>query len=274
MTSIVRFLRKSWAFVRRDFQVESSYKLDFLMTLGGSLLPLVFFYFISKLMAVDAATKLERYGGQFLPFVIIGIAFARYFQLMLRQFSESVRVAQMTGCLETMLSSQTNAIPIVVMSSFYSLISGFVQMSLMLLAAIVAFGVDLRQANIGATIVVFLVSVLPFVAFGVLSAAIIVLIKRGDPVTWLFSMLGALIGGAYFPLSVMPPWMQTIAAIIPITYSLDALRLTMLQGYSLSQVQSQLMLLGVMGALLLPISMLAFGMAVRKGRRDGSLMQY
>lgn len=274
MTWIMMFLRKSWAFVRRDFLIESSYKLDFLMTLGGSLLPLVFFYFISKLMAVDAAAKLSRYGGQFLPFVIVGLAFARYFQLMLRQFSESVRVAQMTGCLETMLSSQTNAIPIVVMSSFYSLLSGFVQMSLMLAAAIVAFGVDLSQANIGAAIVVFLISVLPFIAFGVLSAAIIVVIKRGDPVTWLFSMAGALLGGAYFPLSVMPPWMQKIAAIIPITYSLDALRLTLLQGYSLAQVQSQLMLLGIMGAILLPLSTLAFGMAVRKGRRDGSLMQY
>lgn len=274
MTSIARFLRKSWAFIRRDFQIESSYKLDFLMTLGGSLLPLVLFYFISKLVAVDAASQLSRYGGRFLPFVIVGLAFARYFQLMLRQFSESVRVAQMTGCLETMLSSQTNPIPIVVMSSFYSLISGFVQMALMLLAAVVAFGVDLRQANVGATLVVFAVSVLPFIAFGVLSAAIIVLIKRGDPVTWLFSMLGALLGGAYFPLSVMPPWMQKIAAIIPITYSLDALRLTLLRGYTLAQVRPQLLLLGIMGAILLPLSTLAFGLAVRKGRRDGSLMQY
>lgn len=274
MRSIQRNMRKSGAFIRRDYLIAASYRIDFLMAIAGSLLPLIFFTFLSKLMAVNASADLTRYGGHFLPFVAVGIAFARFFQLALRLFSETMRVAQMTGCLEMMLSSQTNPLPIVFMSSFYSLIWGFVQMLLILGASWMWLGLNLSQANLTAAAVIFALSVLTFIAFGILSSAVIVLIKRGDPVSLIVSSAGALLGGAYFPVDVMPGWLQALSIVVPITYSLDALRLTLLQGYSLEMVWRQAALLGMIALVLLPLSLGAFAWAVRKGRRDGTLMQY
>jgi ABC-2 type transport system permease protein len=86
--------------------------------------------------------------------------------------------------------------------------------------------------------------------------------------------MGTMLGGAYFPIDVLPPWLRQVSFLIPITYSLDALRLTMLKGYSLEMVAHPLLVLALMAAILLPVSLVIFAAMVRKGRIEGTLMQY
>lgn len=268
------FLHKAWAFIKRDYRIESGYKTSFLMRVAESLMTLAFFYFLSSLINAQHSATLSTYGNRYFPFAMIGLAFARYFELTLKMFSESIRTTQVTGCLEAMLSTQTNSVTVVLFSSLYSLISGAVQLLVVLVAGVFLFGVDLSQMNIGATIVVVLLSMTIFVAFGVLSAAAIIWLKKGDPITWLLGSIGGILAGAYFPVDVMPPALQTLSLIIPIRYSLDALRLTMLRGYSLSMISRPLLTLAVMAVVLMPLSLILFSAMVKNGRKEGTLMQY
>ena len=48
---MIPLLRKARAFIRRDFQIESSYKMNFVMNVIDSMMVLVFFYFINELVA-------------------------------------------------------------------------------------------------------------------------------------------------------------------------------------------------------------------------------
>jgi ABC-2 type transport system permease protein len=86
--------------------------------------------------------------------------------------------------------------------------------------------------------------------------------------------MDTMLGGAYFPIDVLPQWLRQVSFLIPITYSLDALRLTMLQGYLLEMVARPLLVLAWMAAILLPASLAIFAATVRKGRIEGTLMQY
>lgn len=268
------FLRKALAFIRRDFQIESSYKMNFVMNLVDSMMILIFFYFLNEVVAGGESRYMGRFGGNFLSFSVIGLAFARYFQLTLRMFSESIRTAQLSGCLEAMLSSQTDALTIVLMSSLYGLLSGAVQPLLILVTGAFLMGVDFSHMNVPATILVLGFSILTFVAFGVLSAATILWLKKGDPLAWILGGMGTMLGGAYFPIDVLPHWLQKVSFLIPITYSLDALRSTMLKGYSLEMIAHPLLVLALMAAFLLPVSLAIFAAMVRKGRIEGTLMQY
>jgi ABC-2 type transport system permease protein len=72
----------------------------------------------------------------------------------------------------------------------------------------------------------------------------------------------------------MPVWMQKLSFLIPITYSLDALRLTMLKGDSIMSVAKPTVTLAVIAAVLLPASATIFTAAVRKGKKEGTLTQY
>jgi ABC-2 type transport system permease protein len=265
---------KALTFIKRDFCIESGYQAAFIMGLFEALMLLVVFHFIGQLISPRASASLSRYGGTYFPFVLVGVAFARYFDLMLRMFSESIRNAQVTGCLEAMLCSQTGCITVVLMSSLYSLISGAVQLLLILVGGVLLFRVDLRQMNLPATLLVLLVSVAIFIAFGVLSAAAIIWLKKGDPITWALGGLGSILGGAYFPIDVMPGWMQKLSFLVPITYSLSALRSTILRGATIASVVRPIGTLAVMAVILLPASVAVFAAAVRKGRREGTLTQY
>jgi ABC-2 type transport system permease protein len=265
---------KAFAFIKRDFLIESGYRVAFLMGLAESIMLLIIFNFIGRLINPTASASLAKYGNNYFQFAVVGVAFARYFSLMLRMFSDSIRTAQMTGCLEAMLASQTGCITIVMMSSLYSLISGALQLITILVGAALLFAVDFRHMNIPATFVIFLLSITISIAFGVLSAAAIVWLKKGDPITWVMGSMGAILGGAYFPVDVMPGWMQKFSFVIPITYSLDALRMTMLKGASLMAVAGPVEILVVLNVILLPASTALFAAAVRNGRKEGTLIQY
>ncbi len=267
-------IRKAAAFIRRDFQIESSYKMSFVMNAIDSLMVLIFFYFLNGLVSSGDSRFTARYGGNYLAFVVIGVAFARYFQLTLRMFSDSIRAAQLSGCLEAMLSSQTDSLTIVLMSSLYGLISGALQPLVIIAAGVLVMGVNLSHVNILSTILVLAFSLLTFVAFGVLSAATILWLKKGDPLAWILGGMGTMLGGAYFPIDILPAWVQKISFLIPITYSLDALRLTILKGYSIGMIVQPIVTLGLMAAILLPLSLAVFAAMVRKGRIEGTLTQY
>jgi len=62
--------------------------------------------------------------------------------------------------------------------------------------------------------------------------------------------------------------------LIPITHSLDLLRLSILKGYSVAMISGQTLTLGVMAAVLLPLSLGIFAGMVRKGCIEGTLTQY
>ena len=267
-------LYKAWAFIKRDFSIESGYQFAFLMGLIESLMLLVIFHFIGELIVPKGSASLSRYGSGYFAFALIGVGFARYFDLTLKMFSESIRTAQATGCLEAMICTQTGCIPIILMSSLYGLISGGVQLLMILIGGVVLFHVSLSQMTSAPTILVLILSIAIFMGFGVLSAAAIIWLKKGDPITWILGGFGSILGGAYFPIGVMPHWMQNISFLIPVRYSLDALRLTMLKGAPFSAVRQPTITLAVMTAILLPASVAIFAGAVRKGRREGTLMQY
>jgi ABC-2 type transport system permease protein len=267
-------LTKARIFLKKDFVIESSYKLNFLMTLLNSVIPVVSFFFIAKLVSGSQALSLEKYGGNYFAFALIGIAFTRFFQLAVETFSGSIKRAQMAGCLEAILSSQTDAKTVVLLSSVYSFLAAGIQLIFMFLIAVLFFDFSFGNTNVPAALVSLAVSMVIFVSLGIFSAAGTVVFKQGEPIGWLFGAISAFIGGAMFPVGIMPLWLQYIAMIFPITYALDAIRLSVLQGYSIAMLQSELLIMAGMSLVLFPLSLKTFEWAVEKGKRDGTLMQY
>ena len=70
--------KKAGAFIRRDFLIETSYKSAFLMNLAGMFVSVLTFFFIAKLFGKAAAPYLQEYGGDYFPFVLIGIGFSTF----------------------------------------------------------------------------------------------------------------------------------------------------------------------------------------------------
>jgi ABC-2 type transport system permease protein len=98
--------------------------------------------------------------------------------------------------------------------------------------------------------------------------------KRGNPVDWIINSLAGLIGGVYFPITVMPAWLQFLAKFLPITHAIRAMELAVYKGYTVSQLTKEIGFLLLFSFLLLPLSFASFKYALKKARRQGSLIQY
>lgn len=264
--------RKLFAFIRRDFIIETSYKIAFLQRLMYTIVPLILIFFLSKL-AESSSIHLKKYGGTFFQYAVIGMCVSNFINIGLNTFKASIRRAQLTGCLEAILNSQTDTRSIILMSSAYSFISASVNL---IIAAIVIrfFNFDYSNINLFATLIIIFISVLLFISLGIISAALVILYKQGDPLGFILGTFSSFLGGAFIPVTLFPEWMQKISAFIPIKYTLDAVRLTILKGYSLKMVSQEVIILSSLVLVLFPLSLAITQLAIKKGKEDGTITQY
>jgi ABC-2 type transport system permease protein len=262
------------AFLRRDFSIQLSYRIAFLLQILGIFFGVASFYFLSRLFGSALVPQLEQYGGDYFSFVLIGLAFNSYMGLSLSSFASSIREGQMTGTLEIMLLSPTRLSAILFSSSIWDYLMTTLNVVAYLLFGALIFGFNISQANFPTAIVVLILSVASFSGIGILSAAIVLVVKRGDPIAWIFGGLSTLLAGVYYPITVLPGWLEPLSHALPMTYSLDAMRLAMLRGYSIYEVRYDILILLGFALVLTPLAFLTFRKALKRAKREGSLIQY
>jgi len=267
-------LYKALAFIKRDFIILTSYKMALFTTTIGVVFPLLSYFFIAKLIPEGTQESLMRYGGDYFSFTLIGISFSTYFITAVQEFSALMRRDQMAGCLEALLSSQTDTKSLIFMSALFKFIHNGSILIVMFIVSYLFLGFDISKINIISTLVILILSFIAFISLGIFSAAGTIIFKQGEPFGIIFGTLSSLLGGAVFPIALLPSGLKVISYIFPITYSLDALRLSILQGYSLNMLFPQLIILALFAIFLFPLSLKFFEWAVEKGKKDGTLIQY
>jgi ABC-2 type transport system permease protein len=270
----LRVFYKPLLFLRRDFKEQMSYRLSFVLQFFGMLFSSSSFYFVSQLLGASATQYLGSYGGDYFSFVLIGIAFVGYQGVALHSFAGVVQSAQSTGTLEAMLVTPTRLSTILFSSSLWNFVFTSFRVLLYILLGVFVFGADLRNANVLAGFVVLCLTIVTLSGIGILSACFVMVFKRGNPVDFLFGSLSTLLGGVYYPIEVLPSWLQILARLFPLTYSLEAMRRALLVGESLADLWREVTVLAAFSVLLLPLSLIAFRYAVRQAKRDGSLTQF
>jgi ABC-2 type transport system permease protein len=267
-------LSKPLAFLKTDFLMAATYKFAFAAQFAGIFLSALTFFFLSKLLGVSGSPHLEPYGGDYFSFVLIGIAFGSYLSVSMQSFSQAIRGGQMLGTLEALLVTQTDLPVLIVSSSLYSFVMTSIRVVAFLVIGALALGLDLGNANVLGAVVVLLLTIVCFSSLGIISASFILVLKKGDPLSWLFTHAFSLLGGVYYPVTILPDWLQSLSYVLPITYSLEGMRLALLRGYSLGELLPNIVPLVIFGLVMMPIGLLSFGYAVRRAKRDGTLTHY
>lgn len=264
-------MRIAFAFLRRDFFIWTSYRLTVLSELFSVGLVLGFVFFIGNAMDGNV-DQLDKYGSEYLPFLLSGFAFLDIFGRGLSSLPRLIRDNQQNGTLEPMLAAPLRYIDLIVASSLFQFIRASWRASLLLLFGVVVLGYW-RETNLLSLVVVFLPAMVATFSLAILFAGFVVLIKRADPVITAYSAMAALLGGLLFPVEALPFWLRPLAWLVPLSHTLSGLRLA-LEGASLSAVAPHALALLALSMVLLPISILGFNFAVRRAKTEGSLAWY
>lgn len=257
------------AVLRRDLRLALSYRLNLLLAALSSLFSAVLWYYLSAFVTVRGT---EVPGGYF-AFVVTGTVLLQYVTAALHGVSRRLREEQAAGTLEFLFSSPAPPWGLLLASVLFDLLLRTVD-ALVLLGAGAALGLEFRLHHPLALLVLVLLTVASFAALGILAASFLLVFQRGEPVTPLVGGLLALLGGVFFPPSVLPPFLAAAARLLPLPYAADGLRAVLLEGKGLRELGDVLHPLVLFAALLLPLSFLAFSTALRTARRYGLLGRY
>jgi ABC-2 type transport system permease protein len=267
-------MTKLLAFTAHGFRLAISYRLSFISHYVAPLTSIIFFYFLAQVFHGSATAVLANYGGDYFAFLLLGGAFSVYLALCLRIFSEHLREELLLGTLEPLVVTATPMTLSLLGPSIWSVLEGTLIAVLQLAIGALFLGANFSHANWLSVGVVAIISIVCLVSWGIVSASFTIIFKRSDPINWIVGAITYVFSGVFFPITVLPAWLQTISYLIPLTYALEAMRGAMLVGRTLGELGLPLVALVVFTLVLLPLSIFALQRAINYLRETGSLSHY
>jgi ABC-2 type transport system permease protein len=270
----VTIAHQLWAFVKRDYLLASSARLTFAWQLITVLFAAPTLYYLGRLIQPAASPDLRPYGGNYFAFVILGIAFSGFFSAMMGAWASGIRNERLGGTLDAVLVSPISLLTVSMGASLWSTFVAAVQTVAYLLVGRFAFHLTFGQMNIASAVVTLFITMVVFAALGMISAAVIFISRTGDPLTGMLAGVSVLVAGIFYPTTILSPPLQRVAQWVPLTHSLQALRLSLMTGAGLRALREEIMTLLLFALLLAPLAFLVLHTAVRMAKRFGTLIEH
>jgi ABC-type multidrug transport system permease subunit len=259
----LREVEKIYYFIKRDITSFSTYKTNMTLMVLGALFGALSYAYLGSNASMQSV--LEMYHISFKDYLIIGVAFSTY-------IGQALTLVQATATpwqLEEVLVSPTGLGTFIIGSSAWGFIWSTVVVVIYLAVGSLAFGVVL-SVNLVGTILVLGLGIGTLVGFSMIGAGILIVVKQGDPVTWLMGILTSVFGNVLFPPQVMPYPLQVVSYFVPQYYFFTCIRLMMI-GRSIQAILPDLLTLALMCAIILPLGYLIYSWCLRTARKNGTL---
>ena len=261
--------RAGVAVLKRDFLTALSYRLQLAGPLLGALLTLTIFYYVSRLVRV------ETFGSDdYFAFVLIGIVIFQMLQSILGGAPVLVRQELVAGTFERIVLSPFGPVGAIIAMLLFPFVLALVTGLLTLLFGVLVFGVglDFPRALLG--IPVACLGALAFAPFGILTAAMVLLIKQATMGVTLLLAAISLLSGLYFPVNLLPDWLQWGADVQPFTPTVDLMRHLLVDAPLRDAISIQLAKMVGFTIGMVPLSLGVLAWAIRFTRRRGTIIEY
>jgi ABC-2 type transport system permease protein len=268
------FARVLVAFCRRELAQISRHRFYVLTRTAAFAFAVVSLYFFSRFVGAAPNLHLQAYGGDYLAFGLVGLLVTELQYVGVTSLGQRVRLAQLMGFLEAELATPAPAWMVLGAAPVYEFGSAILRSTAYLAGASLILGVSFHNAQPLSVALVVPFVLMAFVGLGLLTAAGTMLTRRSNPVAMVLGAASMFLSGVVYPVSVLPPWLQSAGRLLPLTHALEALRRALLIGASPRELLPSLGALALFGCLLTPAGLGLFVYALRRARVDGSLTHY
>jgi len=256
-------LKASYAFVERNFNLSRRYwgwELAFLVYSAAGALSISFI-------------GVQMGDARLLLTLMVGAIFWNYLSVVFSWIAETISVERWEGTLEYTMMAPVHRSTHLLGSVAYAMVFGLVHTAAILLAMVLFFpDLALTNANPLTVVSFFVLGSFSFVGIAMLAAILPLLyVERGAQMTFVLQSVLLLVSGVYYPIDVLPGWMQVISHLSPATYAIDGVRKGLIDGVPVTQLSADIWPLLVMGVVLIPFGLWAFGRAERYAKQTGKL---
>ena len=231
----------------------------------------------NTLTIVFIAEGVEASGGdidveQATTFLLIGAVVWAYLGIVFEFLAETVAWERWEGTIEYTFMAPLSRAMHLAGSGVFAVLYGLVRASLLFAAVALLFGLDLDGANYAAALAVLAVGSFAFFGIGMMTAVLpLISPEKGMQIGVVAHGMLLVVSGIYYPVSVLPDWMQALSKISPATYALEGIRGAIMEGEGLSSMGDELWPLAVIGVVCIPLGLAVFGAGERYAKRNGKL---
>jgi ABC-2 type transport system permease protein len=205
--------------------------------------------------------------------LMVGAIFWNYLSVVFSWIAETIAVERWEGTIEYTMMAPVRRSTQLFGSVLYAMLYGLVHTGVILIVLVLFFPqLDFTGANPATVGIFMLLGSFSFVGIGMIAAILPLLyVERGAQMTFVLQSCLLLVSGVYYSVDVLPGWMQVLSRLSPATYVLDGVRRGLIDGASIGSLMGDVWPLLVMGVVLIPLGLWAFGRAERYAKRTGKL---
>ena len=231
----------------------------------------------NTLTVVFIADGVEASGGRLdverqTTILLIGAVIWSYLGIVFEILTETVAWERWEGTIEyTFMAPLSRAVHLLGMGAF-GVLYGVVRTALLFAVVALFFGLEFPQADFGAALLLLAVASVSFVGVGMVTAVLpLISPEKGAQLGFIAQGMLLVVSGVYYPVEVMPGWMQALATVSPATYALEGIRAAVLDGAGVGDVWGDVWPLLVMGVVAIPLGLVVFRAGERYAKRHGKL---
>lgn len=270
MTQLTYQMRASYAFIERNFNLVKRYWGWEVVWLAYTIANALAVAFIG--VGAGAITGQEVNTDYFVLFLVIGTLVWHFLSVVFDNLSEVIAWERWEGTIEYTFMAPVHRYTHMLGQTLFSLTYGLLHTGIVLVAVAFFFRIDLSQANLPGAFVVLVAGSFSFIGFGIMASVLPLLFpERGAQMTHVIQAVLLLFSGVYYPITVLPQWMQTVAKFSPATYVLAGMREALLENAPMTSLWGYIWPLLVAAAIAIPVGMRIFMSAERYAKRTGRL---
>jgi ABC-2 type transport system permease protein len=204
--------------------------------------------------------------------LLVGAVVWAYLGVIFEILTETVAWERWEGTIEyTFMAPLARPIHLFGMGLF-AIVYGIVRAILLFAVVALFFDLELPNADYLAAIVLLLVASCSFIGIGMMCAVLpLISPEKGTQLGFMAQGILLVISGVYYPVAVLPDWMQFFSKISPATYALDGLRDAILDGDGLTAMGDELWPLLLIGLVSVTLGLEVFRRGERYAKRHGKL---
>lgn len=209
----------------------------------------------------------------FVGYIVIGTTVWMWQNIVLWNVGGTLRNEQILGTLESNWMSPTWRFSLLLGNSVTQLVMAL----LMLVVAGIEFALLLGvqfQGSVWLTMLVTLAAIPSIYGLAFVFASLVIYTKEANAFVFLVRGIVMIFCGITYPITILPHWMQSVAAWLPQTYIIRAFRTATLAGGGFEAIAADIYALLGFGAFWLVAGYLAFNWMDRKTRQSGSLANH
>lgn len=204
--------------------------------------------------------------------LLIGAVIWSYLGIIFEILTETVAWERWEGTIEYTFMAPLSRLVHLGGMALFAVLYGVLRTALLFAVVALFFGLHFHQADFGAALVLLAVASVSFAGVGMVTAVLpLISPEKGASLGFIAQGLLLVVSGVYYPVSVMPHWMQWVSKISPATYALHGIRGAVLDGRGLAASWGDIWPLIVLGAVAIPLGLAVFRAGERYAKRHGKL---